>query len=143
MARLERYEQALPRVIAGHGHYRRLEWREAAREYMAAAALSPEDLGLTRNLLMFPGIQKRVEALKDDPFSLMMLGEAFMVQPDKRELAGQALRSAGQVLARRLAAEPAESTDEAATGRARRDAAALEQVRRWLGDLDGRQSASE
>lgn len=79
-ARLARYEQALPFIIEGHAHSRLLRVEEATRSYMKAKELAPEDLGLSRNLLTFPILQRRVSLYPEDWYARLQLGRSLMVQ---------------------------------------------------------------
>jgi tetratricopeptide (TPR) repeat protein len=78
--RLDRYAKALPHVISGHNHLRAMELEDAARDWMEAAKLTPEDLSLTRNQLTFPVLQKRIKAEPSNPFNYQMLGRVYMLE---------------------------------------------------------------
>jgi spermidine synthase len=104
--RLERYEQALPRIIEGHAHYRNFE-REgvfqgleaATRAWMEAARLAPEDLSV-KHLLQFPVLSQRLEQEPNNTILLLMFARVYMLQGDryKLDLAYDALQRAERLL---------------------------------------------
>ena len=119
LAELDRYERALPKIIEGHAHYRNLEIEEAARSYMEALAITPEDRSVVR-LLSFPELA--LGARLGSPWSLLMLGRALQLQ-HRAEDAARCYRRVEELLASREAgADP-------------RNAAWLDKARRWRGEL--------
>lgn len=73
LAKLERYEKAMPLIIEGHEFYRRVEIEPATRAYLAAQALTPEDASL-KNLLEYHELAYK--ARQGNVWSLIMLGRA-------------------------------------------------------------------
>ena len=78
-ARMKKYSDALPHIIRGHSHYRRLEMVEACREYMKAVSLCPEDRA-TKYLLDFDEIQLRIAAHPFEPWAYRQLGAVYFEQ---------------------------------------------------------------
>ncbi len=119
--RLSRYEQALPHIIQGHASYRGLDIEGAARAYIEALRLTPEDVSL-KERLRFPVLQKRLASERNNPFVYLSLGRVYMLQetPDKLSMAYDLLGRAEELLRRNIQREPDEIT--------RRQ---LEQALRW------------
>jgi spermidine synthase len=119
LAALDRYERALPNIIAGHAHYRSLEIEEAARSYLEALAITPEDRSLTR-LLSFPELA--LGARLGSPWSWLMLGRTLQLQ-NRREDAARCYQRVEELLAQRgSSADP-------------RHTAWLADARRWRSEL--------
>lgn len=97
--RLKRFAEATPAIIEGHCAYRDLRLDEATRNYMKAADLAPEDLSLTRNLLTFPMLQRRIELEPNNPHVYRMLGQVRMIE-GRMEEAYDLLERADELFAR-------------------------------------------
>ena len=121
--RLGRYEKALPAVIAGLGDFRLMELEKATRSWIAASKLAPEDLSLTRNLMTFPLLQKRIQAEPANFFNYLWLGRSYMLQ-DKKDYAYDLLVKAERLLTDRMLREPDKVNEKR-----------LRDVRQWLVEL--------
>ncbi len=91
LAALDRYEQAMPKIIEGHAAYRNLDMEGAAKGYLAAQALTPEDKSVA-NLLTFRELAHGI-ALQN-PWSFLMMGRALHLQGRKDEAKKQYERAA-------------------------------------------------
>ena len=120
LARLDRYEQALPKIIEGHAQYRELRIEEAARSYMEALALTPEDPSVAR-LLDFRELI--LGARLGSPWSWLMLGRARQLQ-NRTADAAFCYRQAEAILT-----SPARKPDP-------RDAGWLKSLGQWKAELD-------
>lgn len=79
LERLRRFRRAVPHIIQGHKFYRQLKFADAARAYMKAVEICPEDRATAR-LLNFEALQRRAERLPDEIWSRYHLGEVLAVQ---------------------------------------------------------------
>ncbi|MCL5269230.1 MAG: fused MFS/spermidine synthase [bacterium] len=104
LERLKRYETALPWIIKGHDAFRKLQLEDAARDYMKANEIAPEDLSVSRNLLTFPMLQKRIQHEPTNFYPYLSLGRLLMLQetPEKLEQAYDLLGRAEVLLQARL-----------------------------------------
>jgi spermidine synthase len=119
LAALDRYERALPKVLEGHAEYRNLRIEEAARSYLAALAITPEDQSLQR-LLDFRELA--LGARLGSPWSWLMWGRALQVQ-DRNKDAAICYRKVEEILASRgVPCDP-------------REAAWLASAKRWQSEL--------
>lgn len=75
--RIERFAAPVDEILAGHAHFRRLEMRDAARDYLAALARNPEDASL-RQLLRFDDLRRRLAVDPGDLWALEMLAEVAL-----------------------------------------------------------------
>jgi spermidine synthase len=122
-AALERYERALPAIITGHAHYRNLEIEDAARSYLKALSINPEDRSVQR-LLSFRELA--LGARIGSPWSWLMLGRAMQLQNRGQE-AALCYQRVEEILGPRGAkASP-------------REAAWLASERRWASELAEKQ----
>ncbi len=119
LARLDRYERALPNIIQGHAEYRSLQIEAATRSYMEALSMTPGDRSLQR-LLDFRELV--LGARLGSPWSWLMLGRAMQLQGKTAE-ASLCYRQVEALLASR-ASQPDP-----------RDAGWLETARRWQAEL--------
>ncbi|MEN6624984.1 MAG: fused MFS/spermidine synthase [Candidatus Sumerlaeia bacterium] len=126
LARLERYEAALPHIIDGHTALRAMDVEEATRQYVAALGLAPEDLSL-RNQLAFPFLRNRLENNPDDQLALMWYGRSLMLQ-GRTDAARQMLEKARGL----FEAEQARGGEQMS----RVDAGRLDLVRQWLAEIE-------
>lgn len=124
LKRLERYEQALPWIIEGHADNRNLKLEEATRCYMKAAQFAPEDLSLTRNLLTFPTLQRRIHIEQENGALYLMLGRVYMIQ-GKLDQSYDLLKTGSQLLEAKAARKPLDEED----------AKRLTEATAWLGEV--------
>jgi spermidine synthase len=86
LEKLERYEAALPYIIDGHAAYRNVDVEGAARMYMKARKMAPEDLSVSA-MLRFPLIGLRIQ---NEPGYMprMLMGRVLMIlgEEDPRRL---------------------------------------------------------
>ncbi len=119
LARLDRYERALPKIIEGHAQYRSLQIEAAARSYLEALSITPGDQSLQR-LLDFRELV--LGARLGSPWSWLMLGRAKQLE-GKTDEASLCYRQVEALLASR-----ASNPDP-------RDAGWRETARRWQFEL--------
>jgi len=113
-ARLKPWFDALPHILRGHEHYRRIETQDACREYMKAFAINPDDKAVKR-MLDFPEIKLLAEADRGGmEWYQVELGLLYKTQ--KRD--GEALQWLEPVIKLGAPLELGEdATDEARAGR--------------------------
>jgi spermidine synthase len=119
LARLDRYERALPKIIEGHAQYRNLQIEPATRSYLEALSITPGDQSLQR-LLDFRELV--LGARLGSPWSWLMLGRAKQLEgkPDEASLCYRQVEA--------LLASRAGTPDP-------RDAGWLDTARRWQSEL--------
>ena len=111
LARLERFEQALPWIVKGHAANRNLDIEQATRDYMKAQELTPDDLSLSRNLLTFPILQRRIQTEPSNPYPYMMLGRIYMIR-NRPEVAYDLLTKAEALLRERVIQQPSPQNEQ-------------------------------
>lgn len=109
-ATLERFMRAAPIVNQGHAHYRKLEMVEAAREYLAAAAITPEDRSV-QQLLAFPELL--ATARLGSPWAWSRYGRVMQMQGRLDEAYDACSEAVRMISAKGPLAGPAERAWEA------------------------------
>lgn len=82
--RLERYFAAVPYIIEGHRHYRRLHLIEAARSWLKALEINPEDAAV-RALLNFEELRRKVAGQPGNLWATSTLADVLLVQGREAE----------------------------------------------------------
>jgi spermidine synthase len=86
LRKLNRYYEAVPDIIEGHHHYRRLEILDAARCWQRALEKNPEDASV-KNLLMFQELRRKAAGQPDNLWARLTLGEVLLLQNRPAEAA--------------------------------------------------------
>lgn len=79
VSRLERYAAAVPDIIEGHKHYRRVELELAAQCWMRALAINPEDKSV-RHLLDFEELRRKVKGQPLNLWAKYALAQVLILQ---------------------------------------------------------------
>ncbi|MEN6627615.1 MAG: fused MFS/spermidine synthase [Candidatus Sumerlaeia bacterium] len=127
LARLERYEKALPYIIQGHAAMRNTDIEGATRAYLAARQITPDDISVA-NLLTFPILQKRLEKERS-PLIALWLGRSLMIQ-------GKIDGAFGLIDQARKTYEASQAMPARSDEARRLDAGRLELARQWLAEID-------
>jgi hypothetical protein len=130
-------------IVEGHAHFRNIEQEgifvgleKAARCWMKALAIAPEDLSVKHQLL-FPLVSRHIEAEPNNYFWPMILGRLYMIQDDrfKLDLAYDDLTKAEKLLLN----DRQRVADAAAGADANRQLADIDRqlatVRRWTQEV--------
>jgi len=134
LERLTRYEKALPMILEGHARARQNELEAAAECYLRARQLTPEDLSVSRNLLTFPALQRRLQHKPDDWRAAKTLGRILMIEGQGEQALDLLTRAEQSLAADAGRLEHAmQSTAEVERERA--------QTRKWIAALRQAQSA--
>lgn len=94
--RLNRFERAVDPILAGLAAYRRVEPVEAARHYLEAAKICPEDQSVAF-LLKFDEMRRRLEREISPDWDRVMLGRIELLQEHYKEAAPFLLQAAGDL----------------------------------------------
>lgn len=86
LERLERYYAAVPYIIEGHKHYRRLHVAEAARAWLKALEINPEDKSV-KALLSFEELRRKVVGQPENLWAKVTLGDVMLIQGRESEAA--------------------------------------------------------
>lgn len=72
------YNSAIPVIIEGHKHYRKMELVKACESYMEALKINPSDRSV-KHSLDFQDLKQRIKTL-NDWWAMNMLGELYLLQ---------------------------------------------------------------
>ncbi len=84
LALIQRYFDAAPHIIEGHHHYRKVELLEAAKSWLKALEINPNDQAV-RNLLRFEELRRKVAGQPDNVWAALMMGEVLLIQDKAAE----------------------------------------------------------
>lgn len=86
LERIDRYYAAVPYIIEGHKHYRRLHVTEAARSWLKALEINPDDKSV-KALLNFEELRRKVSGQPENLWAKVTLARVLLLQGRETEAA--------------------------------------------------------